>query len=206
MLDELGGRRAWCWRTAVTKSDSDTAAAIVLQRPFLNKATDQPHRYNPLVKCLLFIIQVYPPDANVLMVARTFVNIFVRLAVAAAFDAAAFAICYLNISSMVHAFTRHCIWRCCITAGRWRPFSWPAAPTPPATLRPEATASSSQPQSVATAKVTSATSYRPVHMSNGKRHPCDRAVCFSSTQTASLRFTRQLVQLWMVRAMLSARV
>ena len=38
MLDELGGRRAWCWRTAVTKSEADAMAAIVLQRSFLNKA------------------------------------------------------------------------------------------------------------------------------------------------------------------------
>jgi hypothetical protein len=37
MLDELGGRRAWCWRSAVTKNE-DTTAAIVLQRSFLNDA------------------------------------------------------------------------------------------------------------------------------------------------------------------------
>jgi hypothetical protein len=38
MLDELGGRQAWCWRTAVTRREKDAMGAIVLQRTFLNKA------------------------------------------------------------------------------------------------------------------------------------------------------------------------
>ena len=38
MLDELGGRRAWCWRTAVTRRDTDEMTATTLQRSFLNRA------------------------------------------------------------------------------------------------------------------------------------------------------------------------
>jgi hypothetical protein len=54
MLDELGGRRAWCWRSAVTKNE-DATAAIVLQRSFLNDALHLTLVHNNFEMARLFL-------------------------------------------------------------------------------------------------------------------------------------------------------